>query len=185
MAMMGAAGMTMMGAAGMTGAAGMVSGDAPVPGCEAADKTVVGAAAHAAAVSVLTAQLPCGVSSCHGGMMPQLGVALFDAKDLRTLLVDKPSCEAPSVMLIDKSGGDVALSKSWIWQKLTAPTNRMAGDTVIPQAAWGNPGTTCMSFMGTVMGFGIRMPLGTANVLDESDLSKIRNWICAGAPGPM
>jgi hypothetical protein len=34
------------------------------------------------------------------------------------------------------------------------------------------------------MGFGDRMPYGSLNTLDAGALQKIRNWICAGAPGP-
>ena len=168
------------GASAMAGA-GAVSG--AVPGCEAADATVTGSAAHAAALSVLAQTLPCGIGLCHGGM-GQANLVLLGKTDLKATLVGKASCEAPSMPLVDPQGGNAALNRSWLWQKLAAPN--MSTDALIVQPAWGTPGTCpTMGFgTGTITGFGDRMPYGTLGTLDAQPLGQIRNWICAGAPGP-
>ena len=174
-----------MGASGSggAGAAGTSGGTAPVAGCEAADATVTGSAAHAGALAVLNQMVPCGVSLCHGGM-GQAKLVLFGATDLKASLVSKPACEAPALLLVDPQGGDAALANSWLWQKLTAPA--MMTDALIVQPAWGTAAVCPTNGLlgGMTSGFGDRMPYGSLNTLDEASLAKIRNWICAGAPGP-
>jgi hypothetical protein len=161
-----------------SGTAGSAGANAPVPGCEAADPTVTGSAAHAGALEILNQTTPCGfANACHAGSGKAM-LTLFSVTDLRALLVDKPSCEAPTFPRVDSHGGNAALAHSWLWQKLTAPDDRNT-DALIVQAAWGTPGAC-----GQASGFGDRMPMGGVDTLDEQRLSKIRNWICAGAPGP-
>jgi hypothetical protein len=170
-------------AAGIGAAAGMGAVSAAVPGCEAADATVTGSAAHAGAFSVIGQMLPCGLSMCHGGT-GQAKLVLFGSKDLKATLVGKPSCEAPTMPLVDPQGGTAALNHSWLWQKLTAPD--MSTDALIVQSAWGAPGTCPTTGFGSgqITGFGDRMPYGGLATLDAGPLGQIRNWICAGAPGP-
>jgi hypothetical protein len=162
------------------GASGMAAG--PVQGCDGADKSVTGSAAHAGALEILSMESPCGFSSCH---IPPTGkgtLVLKGVTDLRAALVGKMSCEAGTIPLVDGKGGDAALQNSWLWQKLTAPADS-SGGMLMAQSTWGAMAGTC----GQMGGFGTRMPQDfTAMVLDSGTgrLSKIRNWICAGAPGP-
>jgi hypothetical protein len=104
--------------------------------------------------------------------------------DLKATLVDKPSCEAPTMPLVSSHGGNAALMSSWLWQKLTAPA--MSTDTLIVQAAWGTAGVCPTMGFGLTQtsGFGDRMPYGSLATLEPAPLASIRNWICAGAPGP-
>lgn len=180
----GTAGMTgtagMAGAAGTagTGAAGM--GGAEFAGCEAADASVSGSAAHAAAVELLAADSPCGFSACHAGASGKAMLALAMTTDLRTLLVGHPSCQAPDVPLVADGGGQAALDNSWLWLKLTAPAD--ASGVIASNPAWG----TAMNCgqLGN-QPFGIRMPWSNTDMpLEASRLAAVRNWICAGAPGP-
>jgi hypothetical protein len=102
--------------------------------------------------------------------------------DLHAILVDKPSCEVPTLKVVDSSGGDAALANSWLWQKLTAPTD--ASGDITAQPAWGMGGASCGQDSGQP--FGVRMPKGAGtDVIQASKLNPIRDWICAGAPGPM
>jgi hypothetical protein len=167
-------------AAGSGGAAGSMEA---IPGCSAADATVTGSAAHAAALSVLGQMVPCGIGLCHGGM-GQAKLVLSGAMDLKATLVGKAACEAPTLLLVDPQGGDAALANSWLWQKLTAPA--VMTDALIVQPAWGTAAVCPTNGLlgGMTSGFGDRMPYGSLNTLDEPSLAKIRNWICAGAPGP-
>jgi hypothetical protein len=161
-----------------SGAAGGAGASAAVPGCEAADPTVTGSAAHAGALEILAQQSPCGfANACHAGTGKAM-LVLLGTNDLKALLVDKPSCEAPTFPRVDSKGGNAALAHSWLWQKLTAPDDK-SNDALIVQSAWGTPGAC-----GQASGFGDRMPMGGVDTLDEPRLSKVRNWICAGAPGP-
>ncbi|MET0343878.1 MAG: hypothetical protein ABW252_22885 [Polyangiales bacterium] len=142
---------------------------------DAADK----AALHAAAAGLLTQQTPCGFSSCHtGSSRARAGLRLLGATDLRTLLVDKASCIAPSLPLVDGSGGAAALERSWLWQKLAAPTD--ASGVLQSRPAWGAP-VSCGQDPSEP--HGLQMPLATGP-LEAADLAVVRSWICAGAPGP-
>lgn len=161
-----------------SGTAGTAGVSGPVPGCEAADPTVTGSAAHAAALGILAQTTPCGfANACHNGNGKAM-LVLFGVTDLRATLVDKASCEAPTFPRVDSHGGNAALAHSWLWQKLTSADDK-SNDALIVQAAWGTPG-----MCGQASGFGDRMPMGGVDTLDEPRLSAIRNWICAGAPGP-
>ena len=151
-----------------------------VPGCEAADPSVTGSAAHAAAVTLLGAMSPCGFSACHGGASAKAELSLAMQSNLSTLMVDVPSCEAPNVPLVKSGGGQAALDNSWLWIKLVAPAD--ATGALEPNAAWGT-GMNCGQAANQP--FGIRMPWSNTEMkLEESRLATVRNWICAGAPGP-
>lgn len=176
----GAAGMTA--GAGGAGAAGM-GGASGIPGCSAATAGMP-SALHAAAVEALAAMPPsssCGGStSCHQGV-GKAGLVLLNVADLRTALVDKPSCEAPAIPLVDDSMGDAGLNNSWLWTKLTAPTD--ASGALTSNTAWGTSGSCGQT---PSQPYGLRMPWGFAGTtyLSEANMAKVRNWICAGAPGP-
>jgi hypothetical protein len=165
-----------------TGMSGMSGGTATIGGCEAADKSVTGSAAHAAAAEVLSMESPCGFSSCHVAPNGKASLVLKGVTDFHAAMVGKMSCEANTIPLVDGKGGDAALQNSWLWIKLTAPASA-SGGTLTPQSTWPAAPGTC----GQMSGFGTRMPQDfTATVLDMgvARLAKIRNWICAGAPGP-
>lgn len=148
-----------------------------VAGCEAVTATT--GDLHAAAAAILTPMTPCGFSSCHQGN-GKAGLVLTDVADLAAQMVGKPACEAPNLMLVDGSGGDAGLANSYLWQKLTAPA--VAGGQLVGDPAWGTPGN-CGQEVGS---YGGRMPLaGSPDVPGEERLGPIRDWICAGAPGPM
>jgi hypothetical protein len=86
------------------------------------------------------------------------------------------------MMLVDAAGGDAALAKSWLWLKLAAPADSTGAVTANP--AWGTAATSCSQDPGQA--FGARMPRsGTDMQLSMEKLTAIRDWICAGAPGPM
>lgn len=80
--------------------------------------------------------------------------------------------------LVDGKGEEAALNNSWLWLKLTKPTD--ANMNMVPDAAWGTPGN-CGQNVGS---FGQLMPWGNSVPMAEPRLAKIRNWICAGAPAP-
>ena len=184
----GAAGTSTTGVGGAvangTGGAGSGTGaTAPVAGCEAADATMTGSAAHAAALTVLNQMVPCGLSICHAGT-GQAKLVLLGVTDLKATMVDKPSCEAPTMPLVSSKGGNAALANSWLWQKLTAPA--MSTDALITQSTWGTPAACPTANFGMMQtsGFGDRMPYGSLATLEPAPLGAIRNWICSGAPGP-
>jgi hypothetical protein len=166
------------GAAGAGGGAGAAGSAAGSSECAAADASMTGSALHAAAADVLTPVVHCGFSSCH--ISPgQAKLHLLGITDLHAALVGKPSCEAPSIPLIDGSGGDAALKNSWLWQKLTAAAAANDG-SLTAQTSWPPP-VQC----GQPSGYGARMPQSnTADMLDAANWAKIRDWICGGAPGP-
>jgi hypothetical protein len=123
----------------------------------------------------------CAFSSCHNMSAKKANLILDGSMpDLNALLVGKPTCEAPSLVLVDGSGGDAALAKSWIWQKLAAPADSSGNLTA--NAAWGMAGN-CGQSSGA--GYGQRMPLvGSADTLAPAKLNAVKSWICAGAKGP-
>ncbi len=167
------------GVGGGGGTAGM-GGGAPVAGCSAADTTAAPAALHMAAHDVLASATTCAFSSCHAGGNPRAHLNLLNVADIRTAMVGVASCEAPNLPLVDGSGGDAALNHSYLWLKLTAPVMLDASLTGDP--AWGM-NLTCNQNAGQP--YGIRMPnSGTAMLWEEARLAAVRNWICAGAPGP-
>jgi hypothetical protein len=120
----------------------------------------------------------CGFNSCHVGT-GKAGLILSGATDLKALLVGKASCEVPAIPLVDGAGMDAGLNNSWLWLKLTKPTD--TDGNIIPEAAWGTPGSCGQD---GVMSFGVLMPKGAFEPMAEPKLAKIRNWICAGAPAP-
>ncbi len=146
--------------------------------CAAADTSSAPQALHAAAAQVLTQASPCGLSICHDGDRPESGLGLLGVADLRAALVDKPSCQAPTLPLVDADGGNPALANSWLWQKLVAPANSSGALTA--SADFGQS-ASCAQEPGEP--FGVRMPKGSLTLSDER-LFAIRDWICAGAPGP-
>ncbi|MFI5306641.1 MAG: hypothetical protein ACHQ53_04765 [Polyangiales bacterium] len=168
-------------ASGGSGAAGQGGGGQTVAGCSAAMTTAAPSALHMAAHDVLAAATPCGFSSCHMGSNARAHLDLLDAANLKTALVGKPACEAPNLSIIDGSGGDAALAKSYMWIKLTGAVDLSA--QIVGNMAWGTPGDCGQ--MGPTQPYGDRMPLtNTDMLLDDTRLGAIRNWICAGAPGP-
>jgi hypothetical protein len=84
------------------------------------------------------------------------------------------------LMVVKSGGGQAALDGSYLWQKLTAPVDA-AGD-VIAKPEWGAGVTTCNQTGANP--FGVRMPPIGMDISDTR-LAPIRNWICAGAMGPM
>ena len=182
----GAAGTGAIGAAGM--AAGAAGGPAAAGGqltCATANATAAPAQLHAAAMAALLppAYRGCAFSSCHDMNSKKANLTLLEAPaDLRMQLVGKMACEAPTLPLIDTSKGDAALEKSWLWQKLVAPSN--GSGELVPKPEWGTAASGCGQDTG--MGFGVRMPrTGSDMKLSDEKLAAIRDWICAGAPGPM
>jgi len=115
----------------------------------------------------------CSISSCHGDGIASAGLNLRASADLTELLVNKPSCEAPSLMLVEPG----APEKSWVYIKLTAEMK--ANKDLVPDPAWGEPGEGCEE----ATGFGKRMP-ETGLALSEEKVEQIRQWILDGAPGP-
>jgi hypothetical protein len=163
-----------------------MSGRGGVPtvpvGCEAA-VTGAPAALHAAAASVLTTQGKCSFAgTCHDGPTRTAGLILLAATNLDTLLVDQPSCIAPTVPLVKSGGGEAALQGSWLWLKLVASAD--ASGVLDQNAAWGAPVATCNQKGDQP--YGVRMPYGTSgsSFASPERLAPIRDWICAGAPGP-
>jgi hypothetical protein len=137
--------------------------------------------AAAAALLPTATNKGCAFSSCHDMSSMKAKLTLLDTpKDLRMQLVGKMSCEVPSLPLVDTSGGEAALAKSWLWQKLVAPAG--SDGQLMPKSEWGVPVTTC----GQEKEFGLRMPRSqTADPwTPTSKLQAVRDWICAGAPGP-
>ncbi len=165
------------GAGGAGGGAGSAAGG--FAGCAAADTTAPPAMLHAAAAMVLTVASPCGFGSCHAGQ-GKAGLVLLDAPDLRMAMVDKPACQVPTMPLVDDAGGDAGLTNSWLWLKLTAPAD--ASGVITANANWG-AGVNCGQMGGQPVG--LRMPWTNTDMpLEPARLAAVRNWICAGAPGP-
>ncbi len=179
------------GAAGAAGTAGMTGMDAcaatapgpinGVPGCEAA---VAGTPVelHNAAMGVLSSAMTCGFGSCHTPGRNAAQLTLLDQMDLKATLVDIASCQAPGIPLVKSGCGNAALAGSWLWLKLVAPAD--SSGVMVSDPVWGTPVATCDQMSGQP--FGIRMPYsGTDMITSEARLGPIRNWICAGAPGPI
>jgi hypothetical protein len=119
--------------------------------------------------------LPCAFGSCHNASKKAAQLQLTVGTSLAEL-VGKPSCEVPAMSLVQGGGGDTALAKSWLYQKLAAPVDGSASLVVDP--SWGTPGQC-----GQMGDFGMRMPLaGGAEGVGEAKLNAIKEWICAGAP---
>lgn len=116
----------------------------------------------------------CAASSCHGGT-GKAGLSFKTVPNVADALVDVPSCENSSMVLVKPGSPD----ESWLWIKLTAEINN-TNDGLIQFE--GTP-STCS---GVSTGFGTRMPqvLGSFAKLSDTDLESIRLWIVAGAPGP-
>jgi hypothetical protein len=160
-----------------------------VAGCSAA---VSGepAALHAAAAAILTTAspctpdqaCPCGSTSCHGGR-GKANLVLVGAVDLNMTLVGKTSCQAPNVPLVAAGGGEAALNN-----RLAVAQARGAGRPVGHariECEWGAAQLTCNQLAPAMQPFGTRMPMSNSDMLlSEARLAPIRNWICAGAPGP-
>lgn len=155
-----------------------------VAGCEAA--VMSDPATMYAAVNALlnppdvTMPTPCGFSSCHAGN-GKAKLVLLGKTDLRATMVDVPSCLAPNVPLVDGRGGQMALDNSWLWIKLVGAADSAGIITANP--AWGMGGACDQT---PAAPYGIRMPqMASPKTASEERLATIRNWICAGAPGPM
>lgn len=175
----GGAGVSGAGTGGAAGAAAPM-----VAGCEVAVMAAP-ATLHAAVAALLNPPAPapptpCGFSSCHAGA-GKAGLSLLGAADMRAAMVDKPSCQAPNLPLVDGRGGQVALDNSYLWIKLTGAAD--AAGIMIGDPAWGMGGACGQSAAAP---YGGRMPqMASAMTTSEDRLATIRNWICGGAPGPM
>jgi hypothetical protein len=122
-----------------------------------------------------TKMLPCAFSSCHSSTKKAAQLNLAAGATLADL-VGKVACEAPNLKLVDPSGGDAALSKSWIYLKIAAPVD--ASLNLMPDASWGTPGAC-----GQMSGYGARMPIsGGEDGVGPEKRAIMREWICAGAP---
>ena len=122
---------------------------------------------------------PCAFGSCHTEKIKKGQLVLdLTVMDLKAL-VGKPSCEAPALKLVDASGGDAGLAKSWLWLKLVAKID--PSNILISDPSWGAPGA-CGQMSGQE--YGVRMPYGSSE-WEETKLAAVKAWICAGAPGPM
>lgn len=129
----------------------------------------------AALLGVAEGASTCALASCHGSAA-EGELELADGANLRTLLVDVPACEAPSLSLVKPGSPD----ESWLWIKLSGELeDEDSGDLVVAQA-WGTAGKNCRG----ATGFGKRMPRVAPYALKKADLAKIRAWIENGAPGP-
>lgn len=137
-------------------------------------------AAAAAALLPVATNKGCAFSSCHDMSSKKAGLTLLETpNDLRMQLVGKAACEVPAYQLVATTGGDTALAKSWLWQKFTAPAG--SDGQLTPKPEWGTAVLTCAQESG----FGLRMPRSqSADLLTASKLEAVRDWICAGAPGP-
>ncbi|HKP56741.1 MAG TPA: hypothetical protein VJV78_08475, partial [Polyangiales bacterium] len=147
--------------------------------------TAAPAALHMAAAMALLPvmnQGPCAFGSCHDANAKKAGLALTAMPfDLKMQTVGKTACEAPSMKVVDGSGGDAGLAKSWLWHKLASPAGSDGAMTADP--AWGAAAASCGQAPG--QDFGVRMPYsGTDTQLSMEKVMAVRDWICAGAPGP-
>jgi hypothetical protein len=143
---------------------------------------------HAAALAALvpaspTLSGPCAFGGCHNEATAKAHLNLSPSTaDLRALLVGIPACEVPSWPLVDGRGGDEALTRSWLWQKLTAPA--AIDGTLLGQASWGEA-SSCAAQAGAATAFGARMPQGSGpDLLSDERLRAVQRWICIGAPAP-
>ena len=175
----GGAGGGTAGSAGTTGTAGggpVLTGECM--GTNAAG--LAGPALHAAAATALGgAMASCSSSaSCHQGT-GKAKLVLKDKPDMRALMVNVMSCEAPNMPLVDGRGNETALKNSWLFLKLTAPLD--SSSNLMANPAWGTPGN-CQQMPTT--SYGVRMPFSFGATMTWNDVPKIKDWICAGAPGP-
>jgi len=167
------------GASGSSGAGGSAGGKMPTGECAMANLSIGNSALHANAMMALTSNTCSGSTSCHQGNPGKAMLSLKDKTDMRALLVGKPACNAPNLHLVDGRGDAAALANSWLWIKLTGTVN--STNEVTGMASWGTPGNCEQPTVGT---YGIRMPFGFGSGMTWSDVNKVRDWICAGAPGP-
>jgi hypothetical protein len=122
---------------------------------------------------------PCAFGPCHNTNKMIAKLAFAPGGSLVDAVVNKPACEAPNLKLVDPSGGDKALANSYLYLKLAAPVDGSAN--LVPDPAWGSP-MNC----GQPMDFGARMPVGSGEMgVGDEKLAIMKEWICAGAPGPM
>lgn len=106
------------------------------------------------------------------------GTASSDRLDDLLMFVDKPSCQT-TMPVVDRSGGDAALANSWLWWKVAGASEGM---DLVAQPDWMSTGDNCQQ-LDPAKPFGTLMPQG-ASEPTESVAAAVRNWICAGAPGP-
>lgn len=149
------------------------------PASGKAPAEIYAAVAAAYVPQEMNAMLPCAFGSCHNSSKKAAQLSLVFGTNLAEL-VGKPSCESPNLKLVEPGGGDAALTKSWLYQKLAAPVD--GSGSLITQPEWGAPGQ-CGQQGGD---FGMRMPIsGGPDGVGEAKLAVMKEWICAGAPGPM
>ena len=131
----------------------------------------------------------CGASSmsCHGGARGNarlnFGIALAEG-DIRSVLVDQPSCEYDAMLRVQPGSPD----SSWLMEKLAGEFDEEGLLLFEPDPAWVAPefDGVCPLIVDGELSFGYLMPqnVGHPSPLPEEELELIRAWILAGAPGP-
>lgn len=143
----------------------------------------------------------CALSnSCHGGTGPAKARLNFDSftdrdKPFTQPLLNVASCEYSFMPRITPGDPD----NSWLFQKLTRPTDPATGMMVhTPDAAWANGGLTpgedglfrpsVCPLVGRdgMISFGHVMPdsVDGSQPLESREIEMFRQWILMGAPGP-
>jgi len=154
-------------------------GGAPAASCAEADTS---GDTYEAMQVMLTSR--CGV--CHresqapssAGLQLTGPMSMDRAEDLLSLVV-RSACEI-DMPVVDQSGGDAGLANSWLYWKVAGPAGTGAMIEARPEWMAGSESCVGLDTPGT---FGLLMPLGATEPV-ESVLTAVRNWICAGAPGP-
>jgi len=105
----------------------------------------------------------CSISSCHGTDTAEAGLELTQGVNLHELLVGVPSCEAPSLNLVEAGDPD----KSWLYLKVTG---KAATKSCTPTG-----GNQCLTDT---------MPQGGTVTLTQAEQDALRKWIQDGATAP-
>lgn len=174
----------------LVGLTGLTLGSAALSGC--GDDAAPGDTRNPQYVAAETAiKQGCFANNanCHGGTGGLAGLnlgAAITAGDMRTALVNVPSCEYSLMDLVEPGDPD----NSWLIVKVTAPFVAMGdanppatqvGDLIFtPDSTW-NESMKCNQ---QIRGFGQRMPQVAPFDIEDDHLDALRTWIEVGAPGP-
>jgi hypothetical protein len=137
---------------------------------------------YAAVVDIL--QRSCTYVRCHSGTPVGGALDLTRGSDYAAALIGVPACEYERMHRVEPYDPE----HSWLLLKLTA-SFRPSGDPYAnyiyfePEPDWDPDQRGCpdRTDSGEPL-FGSRMPLTAPNMLPESELATIRNWILEGAP---